>query len=318
MSDWKDDLIYGIEDMFTTQDMRDNGVISTIKISEITPFQGHTFQVRDDAKMMELVESIKTNGVMVPAIAFINENKNVELVAGHRRMRACELAGMKTMPVIVRDITRDQAVIIMGETNLQARDEILPSEKAFTYRAMLEAIKRQGKRTDLTSVPVAQKLTSREMLGEKVGESQDQIRRYIRLTYLEPELLKLVDDNKMSLRPAVEVSYISGINQKNIYSYYADSRIMEGDKVLVEGVLPSLAQAKLLRKEDMEGTLDEERIAEILDEAKPNQKDKIVLKDDNLLRYGSKMTPLEFEKHILKALEFFEKYKNKVRDMERG
>lgn len=314
MSDWKDDLSRGLENMFTTQEMRENGTISTININDIIPFQQHTFRVNDDAKMMELIKSIKEHGVMMPAIAFVNEDGRIELVAGHRRLRACQLAGLETMPVIIREINRDEATIIMGETNLQAREEILPSEKAYTYRNMLEAMKRQGKRTDLTSAPVEQKLTAREKIANKAGESQEQIRRYIRLTYLEPELLQLVDEGKMSLRPAVEISYISSINQQNIYAYYEDTIIWEGKKIIADGVLPSLSQAKILREEDKEGTLDEAAIADILDEAKPNQREKVVLKNNHILNYGRKMTPAEFEKHILKALDFYEKYKNRVRE----
>lgn len=314
MSDWKSDLTKGIEDMFSTQDMRDNGTISTIPIKNIIPFQQHTFKVRDDSKMEELIRSIKEHGVMIPAIAFYNENENIELVAGHRRMRACQLAGIDTMPVIIKNITRDEATIIMGETNLQSRDKILPSEKAYTYKNMLEAMKRQGKRTDLTSAPLEQKFSSRKKLSDKVNEGQEQIRRYIRLTYLDPKLLELVDKDIMALRPAVEISYISSINQQNIYAYYEETVIWEDDRIIAQGVLPSMAQARQLREEDKEGTLDENGIAAILDEVKPNQKEKVVIKSNDILKYAKDRTPLEFEKHILKALDFYEKFKDKVRN----
>lgn len=316
--DWKADLTSGLSNMFTVQDERDNGTISTIRISDLIPFQGHTFQVKDDEKMMELVESIREHGVMMPAIAFYNENGQIELVAGHRRMRASELAGLTTMPVIIKNMDRDTAIITMGDTNLQAREKILPSEKAFTYKLMLEARKRQAGRPSKDNLtPVVSdfnKVRTNELLGAEVGESREQIRRYIRLTYLEPELLNLVDDEKMALRPAVELSYVSSINQQNIYAYYEETIIRDGKKVITPGVLPSLAQAKRLRKEDAEGNLDEDVIADILDEAKPNQREKVVLKNNHILNYGRKMTPAEFEKHILKALDFYEKYKNRVRE----
>lgn len=319
MSDWKDDLTRGLEDMFTTQDMRDNGTITTVNINDIIPFREHTFNVRDDDEMMELVESIKKHGVMVPAIAYYNENGQIELVAGHRRMRASELAGLTTMPVIIKNMDRDTAIITMGETNLQAREKILPSEKAFTYKLMLEARKRQAGRPKKNVSPLATNFSqgrSDEKLAEQVGESKDTIRRYIRLTYLEPELLKLVDEEKMAIRPAVEISYVSSINQQNIYAYYEETIIHDGEKVIAPGVLPSLAQAKRLRKEDAEGNLDEDVIADILDEEKPNQKEKIVLKSDKILKYGKNLTPLEFEKHILKALDFYERYNERIKGME--
>lgn len=316
--DWKADLTSGLSNMFTVQDERDNGTISTIRISDLIPFQGHTFQVKDDEKMMELVESIREHGVMMPAIAFYNENNQLELVAGHRRMRASELAGIDTIPTIIRDIDRDTAIIIMGETNLQARDEILPSEKAFTYREMMDALqrKRQVGRPEKNGAPGEhnfEKGRAVDAMSEKIGESRATIQRYIRLTYLVPELLQLVDEGKMAIKPAVELSYISSINQQNIYAYYQDSQIIEDGKIIDKGTLPSLSQAKELRKRDKNGELDEDSIAEILDEPKPNQKEKMVLSDDKVLDYGKGMTPLEFEKKLLKALQFYEKYKDKIR-----
>lgn len=317
MNDWKEDFMNGIDSLFTTQEIRDNGAISTVNINSIIPFQGHTFQVKDDEKMMELVESIREHGVMMPAIAFYNENNQLELVSGHRRMRASELAGLTTIPVIIKNINRDEATVIMGETNLQARDEILPSEKAFTYKVMYSAMKRQGKRTDLTFGPVGQKLNTRKEMAEKVNESEKQIDRYIRLTYLIPELLELVDEKKMGLRPAVELSYISSINQQNIYSFYMDSQEYdENGKLVINGILPSLAQAKLLHKKDGDAELDEDVIAEILEQDKPNQKEKIVLNDKKVFSYKGDLTPLEFERKIIKALDFYEKYKNKFKENE--
>ncbi len=307
--DWKTNMSFSIDDLFTSQDVRDNGAIETVRIDELIPFQGHTFKVVDDEKMQELVQSITDHGVMMPAIAFRNENNQLEMIAGHRRMRASELAGLETIPVIVKNINRDEATIIMGETNLQARDEILPSEKAFTYKAMYDAMKRQGKRTDLTSAPVGQKLNSRKILANKVGESSSQIQRYIDLTMLIPELLELVDQKIMAIRPAVEVAGIDHINQKNIYNYYKNSEeIDDTGKVVEKGVLPSLAQAKAFKEKASDGELDEDVIAEMLREPKPNQKDKIVFNDKRLLNYKGTLTPAEFEQKVIKALAFYEKY----------
>lgn len=317
-NDWKTKMSFSIDDLFTSQEVRDNGAVETIRIDEIIPFQAHTFKVLDDEKMQELVQSISEHGVMMPAIAFRNENNQLELVAGHRRMRASELAGLDTIPVIVKNINRDEATIIMGETNLQARDEILPSEKAYTYKVMLDAMKRQGQRSDLTSSPVATKLSrgrSDKELAEQVGESKDTIRRYIRLTYLIPELLELVDNKIMAIRPAVEISYIDHINQRNIYNYYKDTEIIdEKGKVIEKGVLPSLSQAQEFKKLADAGELDEDVIADVLGEPKPNQKEKLVFSDKRFFRYKGDLTPLEFEQKVLKALDFYEKYSNRVNE----
>ena len=315
-------MSFSIDELFTSQDVRDNGAIETVRIDELIPFQGHTFKVVDDEKMQELVQSISNHGVMMPAIAFRNENNQLEMIAGHRRMRASELAGLDTIPVIVKNINRDEATIIMGETNLQARDEILPSEKAFTYKAMYDAMKRQGKRSDLTSGPLDQKLSSRKLMAQKVNESEKQIDRFIRLTHLVPELLELVDDKTMAIRPAVEISYIDHINQKNIYNYYKDTEIIDDKgKVIEKGVLPSLSQAQEFKRLANAGELDEDVIAEILGEPKPNQKEKIVLNDKRLMHYKGTLTPREFEQKLIKALAFYEKYANRSnedKNIERG
>lgn len=308
-------MSFSIDELFTSQDVRDNGTIETVRIDELIPFQGHTFKVLDDEKMQELVQSITDHGVMMPAIAFRNENDQLELIAGHRRMRASELAGIETLPVIVKNINRDEATIIMGETNLQARDEILPSEKAFTYKAMYDAMKRQGKRSDLTSGPLDQKLSSRKLMAQKVNESEKQIDRFIRLTHLIPELIELVDDKTMAIRPAVEISYIDHINQKNIYNYYKDTEIIDDKgKVIEKGVLPSLSQAQEFKRLANAGELDEDVIAEKLGEPKPNQKEKIVLNDKRLLNYKGTLTPREFEQKVIKALAFYEKYSNRTNE----
>lgn len=318
--DWKQSIrgAFNAEQMFYTEAERNNGTLDEMEIDQIVPFKEHTFKVVDDDKMQELVESIKDHGVNEPAVVFLNEDGNYEMVAGHRRKRACELAGIETIPVIVKNINRDEATILMGESNLQSREEILPSEKAFTYKKMLDAMNRQGKRTDLTSSPLGTKLVgtrSNVLLSEEVGESKSQIHRYIRLTYLIPELLNLVDQGKMSIRPAVEVSYIDSEGQKSIYNYYQDTLdIDDAGKEISPGVLPSLAQAKEMRDLAANMALDEEQIGSILGKLKPNQKPKLTLKDEKILRYGKNLTPKEFEDKILKALDFYEKHMEKNRD----
>lgn len=318
--DWKQSIrgAFNAEQMFYTEAERNNGTLDEMEIDQIVPFKEHTFKVVDDDKMQELVESIKDHGVNEPAVVFLNEDGNYEMVAGHRRKRACELAGIETIPVIVKNINRDEATILMGESNLQSREEILPSEKAFTYKKMLDAMNRQGKRTDLTSSPLGTKLVgtrSNVLLSEEVGESKSQIHRYIRLTYLIPELLNLVDQGKMSIRPAVEVSYIDSEGQKSIYDYYQDTLdIDDAGKEISPGVLPSLAQAKEMRDLAANMALDEEQIGSILGKLKPNQKPKLTLKDEKILRYRKNLTPKEFEDKILKALDFYEKHMEKNRD----
>lgn len=315
--DWKQSLhaAFNPEAIFYSETERKNGTLDEMEIDQIVPFKGHTFKVVDDDKMQELVESIKDHGVNEPAVVFINEDGNYEMVAGHRRKRACELAGIETIPVIVKNINRDEATILMGESNLQSRDEILPSERAFTYKVMYEALKRQGKRTDLTSGPSDQKLNARKETADMVNTSEKTIDRYIRLTYLIPELLDLVDRGKMSIRPAVEVSYIDSEGQMSIYDYYQDTLdIDENGKEISPGVLPSLAQAKEMRSLATNMALDEEQISNILGKLKPNQKPKLTLKDEKILKYGRNLTPKEFEDKILKALDFYEKHMEKNRD----
>ena len=313
--DWKQSLhaAFNPEAIFFNETERRNGTLDEMEIDQIVPFRDHTFKVVDDDKMMELVESIKDHGVNEPAVVFINEDGNYEMIAGHRRKRACELAGIETIPIIVKNINRDEATILMGESNLQSREEILPSEKAFTYKSMLEAKRRQAGRPRLKNAsPVATnfpKGRADEELAEEVGEGKDTIRRYIRLTYLIPELLDLVDQGKMSIRPAVEVSYIDSEGQKSIYEYYQDTiDIDENGKEISPGVLPSLAQAKEMRGLASNVALDEVQISRILGKLKPNQKPKITLKDEKILRYGRNLTPKEFEEKIIKELDYYEKH----------
>ena len=240
------------DDLFTTQEERDQKnqeYVKDISIYEITDFPNHPFKVKMDDKMLETIESVRDHGVLVPALVREKPTGGYEMISGHRRKMASELAGKETMPCIVRNLSDDQAVIVMVDSNLQ-REEILPSEKAFAYKMKLDAMKRQGQRRDLTSVPLAQKFkgkTSREILGEQVGESQDQIRRYIRLTELIPEILEMVDDKKISMRPAVELSYLTKEEQEILY-----------DTMESEACTPSHAQAIKIRKFSAEGRLNED------------------------------------------------------------
>lgn len=266
-------------------------------ISELLPFKNHTFKVKDDEEMQKLIESIEANGVFQPAIVFYNEEGLTEIVSGHRRQRALQLLGRETMPVIVKQMTRDEAIICMGETNLQSRENILPSEKAFTYKEMYDAMKRQGQRSSLTSTPVVSKSRSNEELADKVGESREQIRRYIRLTYLLPELLELVDEKRIGMRPAVELSYLPANFQECIYGIYE-----------AEEITPSHAQTIQIRKLYQQNLLDEEAIDKIMMEIKPNQKEGIKLSNEIVNRFLSSCgSKAEMENRIIKALELLDK-----------
>lgn len=297
-----------VDDLFSTEESRaeaEKEHVQEIPITEIDGFPDHPFHVDMDDAMREMVESIKRFGVLSPAVARQKEDGRYELISGHRRKKACELAGMECMPVIVRNMDRDEAIIFMVDSNLQ-RERLLPSEKAFSYKMKLDAMKRQGARTDLTSVPMAQKLTSRELLAEKSGESQDQVRRYIRLTELTPDLLKMVDEGKIAFRPAVELSYLSKEEQTSLLM------TMES-----EVCTPSLAQAIKIKKFSQEGRLNDDVILSILSEEKPNQKEVYKLPKERLDKYFPKGTPPEkIEEIIFKALELYRK-RERSREMER-
>ena len=315
-TNWKSNMDFsGLDEMFSSQDVRDNGEIKTVNIEDIVPFKQHTFKVIKDNKLKELADSINDHGIMVPAIAFRNEDGLIELISGHRRMEASRMIGNDTLPVIIRNITRDEAIIIMGETNLQSRDKILISEKAYTYKEMYEAMKRQGKRTDLTSGPLGQKLNSRDKLAKIINEGETQIRRYIQLTNLIPELMEVVDAGFMGIRPAVEVSYIDSVNQKYIYDYYKAEEVRDNDgNITLPGTLPSLAQAIRLKEMAKQGILDEAAIANELEKKKPNQVEKFIIKNENLLSYqrNNNLAANAFEDKIIKALDFYDKYSEKL------
>ena len=297
-----------LDDLFSTEESRaeaEKEHVQEIPITEIDGFPEHPFHVDMDDAMSEMVESIKRFGVLSPAVARQKEDGRYELISGHRRKKACELAGIEKMPVIVRNMDRDEAIIFMVDSNLQ-RERLLPSEKAFSYKMKLDAMKRQGKRNDLTSVPMAQKLTSRELLAEKSGESQDQVRRYIRLTELTPDLLKMVDEGKIAFRPAVELSYLSKEEQTSLLM------TMES-----EVCTPSLAQAIKIKKFSQEGRLNDDVILSILSEEKPNQKEVYKLPKERLDKYFPKGTPPgKIEEIIFKALELYRK-RERSREMER-
>lgn len=297
------------DDLFSTQEERDDAKrekVLDIPLYEIDSFPDHPFQVRMDESMQAMADSVKTFGIQTPAIVRQKEDGRYELVSGHRRKMACELAGLEILPCIVRQMSRDEAIIAMVDSNLQ-RDIILPSEKAKSYKMRLDAMKRQGERTDLTSVPLAQKLdgkTSRQILGEKVGESQDQIRRYIRLTELEPEILQMVDNGKIAFRPAVELSYLPKEEQQSLLV------TMES-----EDCTPSLAQAIKIKKFSEESRLNEDVILSIMTEEKPNQVEQFKLPKEKISRFFAPGTPAQkIEETIIKALEL---YRKRQRDMER-
>ena len=276
--------------------------IYDIPIELIDDFPDHPFKVRMDEDMDQLVESIKERGLITPVTLRPKEDGRYEIVSGHRRVKACEIAGLSVVKADVREMSRDEAIILMVESNLQ-RSVILPSEKAFSYKMRLEALKRQGQRTDLTSVPLAQKSkTSRELLGDVVGESQDNVRRYIRLTELIPELLDLVDEGAIALRPAVELSYLTCDEQQMVYK-----QILDCD------CTPSHDQTIRMKKFSQEGRLSDAVIESIMQEEKPNQKEKIHIPLGQLRKYIPESVSYDDTRdYIMQALEFYQKYRTKV------
>ena len=269
--------------------------IYDIPLSEIDDFPNHPFKVKMDEDMNQLVQSVKERGVITPITLRQKEDGRYEIVSGHRRRKACELAGLDSVPAEIKELSRDEAIILMVESNLQ-RSIILPSEKAFSYKMRLEAMKRQGQRTDLTSGPVVQKF-SRDALGDKAEESGRQISRYIRLTELIPELLDMVDENKIAFRPAVELSYLTETEQHNLLN-----------SISYNDATPSLPQAIRLKEFSKAGKLSAEVIEAILGEEKPNQKEKISFKAERLRPYIPSSVPLEkTEDYIIKALQYYQR-----------
>ena len=283
-----------LDDLFSTQASRDDAQrekVQEIPLEELHPFAHHPFKVLDDDRMKDTADSIREYGVLVPAIARPRPDGGYELIAGHRRKRGCELAGLKTMPVIVRELDDDAATIIMVDSNIQ-RENILPSERAFAYQMKLEALKHQGLRSDLTSVQVGQKLNARAVIAKEAGESAVQVQRFIRLTNLIPALLDMVDSKKIAFNPAVELSYLTAEEQGKLV-----------DTMESEQATPSLSQAQRLKKFSQEGKLTEESMLAIMSEEKKPEIGRVTLGTDTLRKYfPTNWTPKQMEDQILKLL----------------
>lgn len=304
-------VLKAFDDLFENDESRAENKrekLLDIPIEKITDFPEHPYQVKDDENMVELVESIKSYGLLQPVLVRSIDDGMYEMISGHRRKRAFEIAGITEIPARVMELTKDEATLMMVDSNLQ-REEILPSEKAFAYKMRLEAMKRQGQRTDLTSVPMAQKSkTSRELLGEAVGESQDNVRRYIRLTELIPELLTLVDEKRIALRPAVEISYLP----KETQQWLAEA-------IEYTEATPSHAQTIQMRKSHDEGKLTHEVLDFIMEQEKPNQKEKPLSKDTKrIVGLIPQSVPSEKQgDYVCKALEFYNRYLERKREQSR-
>lgn len=300
-----------LDDLFSTDESRAESQLEkvvTLNPAEISDFPNHPFKVKQDEAMAEMVDSIRKYGVLVPALVRSKEDGGYEMVAGHRRKFAAALAELTEIPCIVRNLTDDEATIIMVDSNLQ-RETILPSEKAFAYKMKLDAMKRQGQRSDLTSATKLQKSagkTSREILAEQAGESHEQIRKYIRLTLLIPELLQMVDDGKIAFSPAVEFSYLKEQEQRSLL-----------DTMELEDCTPSVAQAKKLKQFSQDGKLTDEVILSIMQEEKPNQKEQFKMPKERISKYFAPGTPAQkIEDTIIKALELYRK-RERQKGMER-
>ena len=310
-------LLTSVDNLFTTQEEREiahQPRVQEIPIDKIDDFPNHPFKVRLDDNMVEMAESIKQHGVLVPAVVRPKENGRYEMVAGHRRKMACSLIAHLHIPCIVRELTDEEATVIMVDSNLQ-REQILPSEKAFAYKMKLDAMKRQGHRTDLTSSPLDNKLrglTAAQQISEKSGDSQPQIYRYIRLTSLIPEILEMVDNSvakekdklQIALRPAVELSYLTKQEQHDLY-----------ETMTTEDCTPSHVQSMKMRKFSEEGRLNMDVIFSIMQEEKPNQKEQFKIPKDRISKYFAPGTPAQkIEDTIVKALDF---YRKRQREQER-
>lgn len=308
-----DFTLNSLDDLFTSQNERDNGYLPNVQdipLELLDDFPNHPFKVRDDEDMLKLIESVSERGVLVPAIVRPKADGRYELISGHRRKRASECAEKKTLRCMVSDLDDDAATIIMVDSNIQ-RTDILPSEKAFAYKMKLDAMKHQGERTDLTSTPQVEKLQGKstlsvDKLGEQVGESREQVRRYVRLTYLVPELLEMVDEGRIKMRPAVEISYLDEDNQRDLV-----------DAIDTEDCTPSHAQTIKMRIFFDEGKLSSDVITSIMQEEKPNQKEKIVIPNKTVEKYIPKSIPAEKRQdYVCKALEHYGKYLQRMRDRE--
>lgn len=305
------EMLTSLDSLFTTQEQRDEAKrdsVQDIPISQISDFPEHPFKVKQDEAMLEMAESVRQYGVLVPGLVRQLEDGSYQMVSGHRRKLASELAGRDTIPCIVRDLTDDEAVIIMVDSNLQ-RERVLPSEKAFAYKMKLDAMRRQGQRTDLTSTPVVEKLKGKDALssaivGKTSGDSYEQVRRFIRLTNLIPEILDMVDDGRIAFRPAVELSYLAEQEQCVLY-----------DTMGREDCTPSLAQAIKMKAFSRDGKLTDAVILSIMEEEKPNQKEQFRIPKERISKYFKPGTPARtMEDTIIKALDY---YRKRQREMER-
>ena len=299
----KNIVLKSVDDIFQTEENRADAQrerVQEIPLDQLKPFKNHPFKVRDDQRMLDTVDSIREYGVLVPAIARPDPEGGYELISGHRRKRGCEMAGLQTMPVIIRNLDDDAAVLVMVDSNIQ-REELLPSERAFAYKMKLEALKHQGARSDLTSRQVVGKLEMADVVGQNAGESGRQVQRYIRLTELIPELLDMVDERKLAFNPAVEVSYLKRDEQRMLL-----------EAMDAEQTTPSLSQAQRLKKFSQEGRLTEEAMSAIMSEEKKSDMDKVTLRSDTLRRYFPKSyTPKQMEQTIIKLLDVWQKQRQK-------
>ena len=299
----KNIVLKSVDDIFQTEENRADAQrerVQEIPLDQLKPFKNHPFKVRDDQRMLDMVDSIREYGVLVPAIARPDPEGGYELISGHRRKRGCEMAGLQTMPVIIRDLDDDAAVLVMVDSNIQ-REELLPSERAFAYKMKLEALKHQGARMDLTSCQVGTKLRADEKLAESVNESARTVQRFIRLTELISELLDMVDERKLAFNPAVEVSYLKRDEQRMLL-----------EAMDAEQTTPSLSQAQRLKKFSQEGRLTEEAMSAIMSEEKKGDMDKVTLRSDTLRRYFPKSyTPKQMEQTIIKLLDVWQKQRQK-------
>lgn len=299
----KNIVLKSVDDIFQTEENRADAQrerVQEIPLDQLKPFKNHPFKVRDDQRMLDTVDSIREYGVLVPAIARPDPEGGYELISGHRRKRGCEMAGLQTMPVIIRDLDDDAAVLVMVDSNIQ-REELLPSERAFAYKMKLEALKHQGARSDLTSSQLGTKLRADELLAQQAGESRNQVQRFIRLTELISELLDMVDERKLAFNPAVEVSYLKQDEQRMLL-----------EAMDAEQTTPSLSQAQRLKKFSQEGRLTEEAMSAIMSEEKKSDMDKVTLRSDTLRRYFPKSyTPKQMEQTIIKLLDVWQKQRQK-------
>lgn len=295
-----------LDELFTTQEMRDDAKLERIQIiplEELHPFKNHPFKIQNNEEMERMIESIRKVGAITPALVRPLPEGGYELISGHRRLAACQVLGLETMPVIVREMTDDEAVIAMVDANLQ-RETILPSEKAFAYKMKLEAMNRHGKRTDITFSQLGKKLNSYDEAAKESGDSRNQIHRYIRLTYLIPELLEMVDEGKIAFNPAVELSYLDPAQQKILL-----------DEMSLNDCTPSHAQAIRLKKMAQDYVLSDAAIGEILAEEKPNQQEQIRFKRDDFKQYfPPKYTGEQMKRDIIKGLELLKRQRERNRD----